>query len=92
MTLDVPNWKHKSGHRINVDGQAIEYEHTEMPWEAAIVGIAVESEENPFDFQYFVVIDDVSTSNPIELIEGHEFFVEKENAMKNLESKMKKHS
>jgi len=92
MTLDVPNWQHKSGYSIKADGQQIIYEHTEMPWKAVIEGVLAENEEPPFDFQYYVAIFDKSTNFPTKTIEAHEFFAEKENAIEDLESKMKKHS
>jgi len=95
MTLNVPNWKHKIWCRVNTDGAEITYQHTEMPWEASIVGMICENEDQPFDFQYYTVIHK-STFNPrfylSQLIESPQFFIKKENAMSDLESKMHKHS
>lgn len=82
------NWKHKSGYRINNDGMAIKYEHMKRPFVAVIEGI-----DNEYDgeLEYYTVIFDQSVT-PMEMIEGHEIFRDKETAMNHLEELMEEYN
>jgi len=89
MALDVPNWSHKGGYRLQGDGQAIKYVHDEKPYEAVIEGFVDEDSDM---YRYYVVIFDTTTSNPTETIEPHQFRDNQDSAMNLLEDLMEQHS
>lgn len=87
--MDTPsNWEHKSGYRINNDGCAIKFEHTQRPFVAVIEGILNEHDDA---LEYYTVIFDESVS-PMMIVEGHEIFTQKDVAKNHLKNMMEKHN
>lgn len=89
MTINTPeNWTHHSGFRLNADGKAIAYHHTDKPLEAIIESTINEHTEG---VGYYTVIFDTSTDS-LEPVERQRLFRTKEEAIEDLEKLMKKHN
>lgn len=82
------NWTHKSGYRVNNDGKAIKYEHTERPFVAIIEGIFNEYDE---ELEYYTVIFDQSVT-PMVVVERHEIFTQKDVAKNHMVKLMEEYN
>jgi len=88
--MDTPeNWEHKSGYRINNDGCAIKYEHTDEPYLAIVEGMLDESEG---ELQYYTVLFNTEGDKPWETVESHEFFSSDTDAKAHLIEIMAKYA
>ena len=87
--MNTPNnWQHKSGYHLNADGKAIKYEHTERAFVAIVEGI---HNDHDHSLDYYTVIFDESVT-PMEVVEGHEVWADKETAKNRLEELMKEYN
>lgn len=78
-----PGWTHKSGYRLDADGQAIRYEH-DSGITAYIEGMVNEDPDDPVEFEYRPTIFDTDGS----FLEYPEVFIDKAEALAQLEQWM----